>query len=490
MMRDRRGPARGNGEPVTPEEFRRAGHAVVDWIADYRERLAKGDLPVQAKVRPGEIIARLPAEAPEQAEPFEAILHDLDSIVLPGITHWQHPRFFGYFPTAASLSSVLGDLVSTGLGVVGLNWQASPALTEVEHVTTDWLRDLLGLPAQFSGVIQDTASSASFIALVSARERATAYSAAREGLQDKGAPLVVYASAQAHSSIEKAALLAGFGRKFVRPIPLDAEFRMQPAALEAAIAADRAAGFRPCAVVGTTGTTATTAMDPIAELAAIARREKLWLHVDAAMGGSAMILPECRQLWAGIDGADSIVVNPHKWMTVAFDCSLYLVRDPEHLVRVMSTNPSYLQTPMDTQVRNYRDWGIALGRRFRALKIWFALREQGALAIRERLRRDLRNAQWLAAQVDAAPGWRRVAPVPLQTVCVRHEPQGLAGDALDQHTRRWAQAINDSGAAYVTPALVEGRWLVRVSIGIEATEARHVEELWGIMRRVAERGGA
>jgi aromatic-L-amino-acid/L-tryptophan decarboxylase len=471
---------------MTPEEFRKAGHAIVDWVADYRERVAKGDLPVQSKVKPGEIIKSLPAAAPEKPEPFENILRDLDALILPGITHWQHPSFFGYFPTAASLSSVLGDLVSTGLGVVGLNWQASPALTELEQVTTDWLRDLLGLPATFSGVIQDTASAASFIAMVSARERATGYSAARDGLQSNSAPLVVYVSAQAHSSIEKAALLAGFGRHFVRPILLDAEFRMQPKVLEKAIAADRAAGLKPCAIVGTTGTTATTAMDPIDALAAIARREGMWLHVDAAMGGNAMLLPECRELWTGIEGADSIVVNPHKWMTVAFDCSLYLVRDPEHLVRVMSTNPSFLQTPMDAQVRNYRDWGIALGRRFRALKIWFALREQGVEAIRTRLRRDLRNARWLAQQVDAAKGWRRIAPVPLQTVCVRHEPPGLEGDALDVHTRRWAQAINDSGAAYLTPAVVDGRWMVRVSIGIESTEAVHVEKLWQTMRTAAE----
>jgi aromatic-L-amino-acid decarboxylase len=469
---------------MTPEEFRRAGHAVVDWIADYRERIA--GFPVQSKVKPGEIIALLPTAAPEKPEPFANILRDLESIILPGITHWQHPSFFGYFPSASSLSSVLGDLVSTGLGVVGLNWQASPALTELEQVTTDWLRDLLGLPPSFSGVIQDTASSASFIAMVSARERATGYSAARDGLQGKSAPLVVYVSAQAHSSIEKAALLAGIGRRFVRTVSLDSEFRLQPAALEEMIAADKAAGLKPCAIVGTTGTTATTAMDPIAALAAIAQREGMWLHVDAAMGGSAMILPECRGLWAGIEGADSIVVNPHKWMTVAFDCTLYLVKDAEHLVRVMSTNPSFLQTPMDKQVRNYRDWGIALGRRFRALKIWFALRDQGMEAIRARLRRDLRNAQWLAAQVDTTPGWRRIAPVPLQTVCVRHEPPGLSGDALDQHTRRWAQAINDSGAAYLTPAMVDGRWMVRVSIGIESTEGVHVEKLWQTMRTAAE----
>ena len=293
-------------------------------------------------------------------------------------------------------------------------------------------------------------------------------------------------SAQAHSSIEKAALLAGFGRQHVRAIPVDAQFRMQVPALETAIAHDRAAGLKPCAIVATTGTTATTAMDPIAPLAAIARREAIWLHVDGAMGGSAMLLPECRHHWSGIEGADSIIVNPHKWMTVAFDCSFYLVRDPEHLVRVMSTRPSYLQTPMDAQVRNYRDWGIPLGRRFRALKIWLTLREQGMEAIRARLRRDMANARWLAAQVDATSPWCRIAPVTLQTVCVRHQPPGLGGEALDRHTRRWAQAINDSGAAYLTAAMVDGRWMVRVSIGIESTEARHVEALWQTMRAAAD----
>jgi len=471
---------------VTPDEFRRAGHAMVEWVAAYRERLASGELPVQSRLAPGGLIASLPKAAPERGEPIEAILADLDALILPGITHWQHPRFFGYFPSGASLASVLGDLVSTGLGVIGLNWQASPALTELEQVTTDWLRDLLGLPPTFSGVIQDTASAASFVALVCARERASDYAAARAGLQAGGPPLVVYASAQAHSSVEKAALLAGFGREHVRAIGLDAEFRMDPLALEAAIREDRAAGLRPCAVVATTGTTATTAMDPIAAIAAIAGREGLWLHVDGAMGGSAMLLPECRHHWAGIEAADSIVVNPHKWLTVAFDCSLYLVRDPQHLVRVMSTNPSYLQTPVDTQVRNYRDWGIPLGRRFRALKLWLTLREQGAEAIRARLRRDLANAQWLAAAVDAAPRWRRMAPVPLQTVCVRHEPPGLDAAALDAHARRWTQAINDSGFAYLTPAVVAGRWLTRVSIGMELTEARHVAELWQAMQRAAE----
>lgn len=470
---------------MTPDEFRNAGHALVEWIAAYRERLARGDLAVQTTVRPGDLVRQLPTAAPEHGEPFASVLRDLDTLILPGITHWQHPRFFGYFPTAGSLSSVLGDMLSTGLGVIGLNWQASPALTELEQVTTDWLRDLLGLPASFSGVIQDTASAATFIALVCARERTTRYGAARDGLQCAGPPLVVYASAQAHSSVEKAALLAGIGRNHVRAIPVDEEYRLHVPALEAAVARDRAAGLLPCAVVATSGTTATTAMDPVAAIAAVAQREGLWLHVDGAMGGTAMLLTECRHYWTGIEGADSIVVNPHKWMTVAFDCSVYLVRDSQHLVRVMSTTPSYLQTPMDAQVRNYRDWGIALGRRFRALKLWMALREQGVEAIRARLRRDLANARWLAAQIDATPPWRRVAPVTLQTVCVRHEPPGLEGDALDRHSRRWVQAINDSGSAYMTAAVIEGRWMARVSIGAELTESAHVEALWRTMRAAA-----
>ena len=471
---------------MTPDEFRRAGHALVEWIAAYRERLARGDLPVQAQTKPGDLIASLPSAAPESPEPFDDILRDLDALIVPAVTHWQHPSFFGFFPSVAPLSSVLGDMLSTGLGQIGLTWQASPALTELEQVTTDWLRDLLGLPSTFSGVIQDTASAATFIALVCARERATGYGAARGDLQDGDASLVVYTSGQAHSSVEKAALLAGFGRVNVREVPVDEAFALRPDALEALIEEDRGAGRRPCVVVATLGTTATTAMDPIAQIAPIARRQDLWLHVDGAMAGTALLLPEFRQYGLGLEEADSIVINPHKWMGIAFDCSLYLVRDPEHLVRVMSTNPSFLQTAADAEVRTYRDWGLALGRRFRALKIWITLREQGAEAIRTRLRRDLANAQWLAAEIDATPRWRRLAPVPLQTVCVRHEPPGLEGEPLDAHTRRWAQAINDSGAAWLTPATIDGRWMVRVSIGMELTEKEHVEALWRTMLRAAE----
>ncbi|RAI59345.1 pyridoxal phosphate-dependent decarboxylase family protein [Roseicella frigidaeris] len=471
---------------MTPEEFRRRGHQVIDWIADYREHIARH--PVMAQVSPGEIRARLPAAPPEQPEDMAAVLADLDRILLPGISHWQSPRFFGYFPANAPLAGVLGDLVSTGLGVIGLSWQSGPAITELEEVVTDWMRQMVGLSPAWSGVIQDTASTSTLVALLCARERASGYAMARGGMQEGAPPLLVYASAESHSSVGKAALLAGFGRDHLRLVPTDARQAMRPEALAAMIEADRADGLRPAAVVATTGTTATTAIDPVGAIAAVAARHGLWLHVDAAMAGSAMILPECRPLWEGIEGADSLVLNPHKWLGVPFDSSLYYVRDPEHLVRVMSTNPSYLQSATDGQVKSLRDWGIPLGRRFRALKIWFVLREQGVAALRARLRRDLENARWLASEVQATPQWRLLAPVPLQTLCLRHEPPGLAGAALDAHTLGWAGRINRSGAAYLTPAQLDGRWMVRVSIGAEPTERADVAALWRAMRAAAEEG--
>ncbi|HXK03800.1 MAG TPA: pyridoxal-dependent decarboxylase [Verrucomicrobiae bacterium] len=468
---------------MTPDEFRRIGHQIVDRIADYRASVAQ--CPVMSRSAPGEIKAALPAGPPSSPESFESILADFERIVLPGLSHWQHPNFFGYFPSNGELSSVLGDYLSTGLGVLGLNWQASPALTEVEEVVTDWMRSMTGLSGAWSGVIQDTASTCTLVALMCARERATNYGLARGGLQAEPAPLVVYTSAHSHSSVDKAALLAGFGRDNVRHIANDSNYALDPGALEAAIRADLAAGRKPCAIVGTTGTTTSTAIDPIAAMARIAGGHGLWLHVDAAMAGSAMILPECRWMWGGIEGADSLVLNPHKWLGAAFDCSLYYVRDPQHLVRVMSTSPSYLRTAADEKVKNLRDWGLPLGRRFRALKLWFLVREQGVSGLQARLRRDLANAQWLAARVREAPGWRLLAPVPLQTLCVRYEPEGLAGEALDRHTQGWADRINRSGAAYLTPATLDGRWMVRVSIGALGTELRHVEALWQLMQKEA-----
>ena len=470
---------------MTTDEFRAAGHQLIDWLADYRARVA--ELPVMARTAPGDIKAHLPASPPLAPEPFADILADLERIVVPGLSHWQHPSFFGYFPSNGLLASVLGDFTSTGLGVLGLSWQSSPALTEVEEVVTDWMRQMTGLSGAWNGVIHDTASTCTLIALLCARERTTGYSLSRGGLQAEKQPLIVYTSAHSHSSVEKAALLAGFGRQNLRVIGHDPHYGIDVAALDQTICRDTAAGLKPCAIVATTGTTTSTALDPIDKLTAVAAAHGLWLHVDAAMAGSAMILPECRWMWQGIEGADSLVLNPHKWLGIAFDCSLYYVRDPEHLVRVMSTNPSYLRSSADTQVKNLRDWGLPLGRRFRALKMWFAIREQGVAALQNRLRRDLANAQWFAEQVRAAGNWSVLAPVPLQTVCVRHQPAGLEGEALDRHTLAWADRVNRGGQAYLTPAILDGRWIVRVSIGALATERVHVEALWTLMRHEAER---
>jgi aromatic-L-amino-acid decarboxylase len=469
---------------MTPDEFRSYGHRLIDWIADYRTRLA--DRPVMARTAPGEVKNQLPPSPPEQPQDFEGVFRDLERIILPGLSHWQHPQFFGYFPANASLAGVLGDYLSTGLGVLGLSWQASPALTELEEVVTDWLRRMAGLSDAWNGVIQDTASTSTLIALLCARERATNYGMSRGGLQAQERPLVVYTSDQSHSSVEKAAILAGFGRANLRLIAHDAEYALDPDPLEEAIRRDVAEGRRPCAVVATTGTTTSTALDPVAAIAAVARQYGLWLHVDAAMAGSAMILPECRWMWRGIEGADSLVLNAHKWLGAAFDCSLYYVRDAEHLVRVMSTNPSYLRSAADDRVKNLRDWGIPLGRRFRALKLWCLIRAEGVGGLQARLRRDLDNARWLAGQVRATPDWKVLAPVPLQTVCLRHEPPEVKGEDLDRHTRTWAERVNRSGAAYLTAATLDGRWVVRVSVGAEPTERGHVESLWRLMRQEAE----
>jgi aromatic-L-amino-acid/L-tryptophan decarboxylase len=469
---------------MTPEEFRRAGHQLIDWIADYRARVA--DLPVMSLLEPGAVRAQLPATPPARSEPFDTVFRDLEQIILPGLSHWQHPNFYGYFPANGELASVLGDYLSTGLGVIGLSWQSSPALTELEEVATDWVRQMVGLSAAWSGVIQDTASTSTLVALLCARERTSKYSLARGGLQEEARPLIVYVSAHSHSSVDKAALLAGFGRKNIRTIATDEHYALRPDAVAKAIEADLERGLTPCALVATTGTTTTTALDPVQGLAEIARRYDLWLHVDAAMAGSAMILPECRWMWHGVEAADSLVLNAHKWLGAVFDCSLYYVRDPEHLVRVMSTNPTYLQSAVDSRVRNLRDWGIPLGRRFRALKLWCLIREYGVEGLQARLRRDIANAQWFAEQVHGAPTWRVLAPVPLQTVCVRHEPRGLEGEALDRHTRDWVDRVNRSGRAYLTPAVLEGHWMVRVSIGAISTERADVASLWTLMQQKAE----
>lgn len=465
------------------EEFRRLGHELIDWIARYRE--GQEALPVMSRVEPGQIRARFPEEAPAQGGRAAEALAALDRDLLPGITHWTHPSFFAYFPSNSSYASILGDLACAGLGAQGMSWQTSPACTELEQVVMEWLRRLVGLPATFTGVVQDTASSSTLVALLCARERTTSFGRDRGGLQGEGAPLTVYASDQAHASVDKAVLLAGFGRENLRVIPTDDLHALRLDLLQAAIEADLAAGRRPCAVVATVGTTGTTAVDPVAGVAALARRHGLWLHVDAALAGTAMALPECRPLWTGVEEADSLVWNPHKWLGIGFDFSAYYVRDVAHLVAVMSTSPSYLRTAQDGRVANLRDWGIPLGRRFRALKGYFHLMDEGVEPLQARLRRDLAHARWLADQVDATPGWERLAPVPFQTVTLRHAPAGLDEAALTALNLRIAAAVNEGGEAYLTPSVLKGRQTLRVSCGSAATERRHVEALWAALRAAA-----
>lgn len=465
------------------QEFRRLGYQLVDWIADYRENLER--LPVMSRVQPGDIRAAFPDHPPQHGGRVAQALAALERDVLPGITHWNHPSFFAYFPSNTSYSSILGDLAASGLGAQGMSWQTSPAATEVEEVVMDWLRQMVGLSPAFTGVIHDTASTATFTALLCAREKVSEYAQNTEGLQSGEAPLVVYASDQCHSSIEKAALLAGFGRSYLRLIPTDGNHAIRLDLLQAAIEKDVEIGLRPCALVGAVGTTATTALDPLPALADLAEQHGMWLHVDAAMAGTAMVLPECRWMWEGIERADSLVFNPHKWMGVGFDLSAYYVRDPQHLIRVMSTNPSYLRTAQDGQVSNFRDWHIQLGRRFRALKLWFYLMDVGVEGLQSRLRRDLENTSWLKEQVDAAADWERLAPVPLQTLCLRHLKPGLDEAGLAQHNLEIARRINEGGQAYLTPSLLKGTQILRVSIGAEATERRHVEALWKALKQAA-----
>ena len=386
-------------------------------------------------------------------------------------------------------------MAASGLGALGITWQSAPALTEVEEVVVEWMRELTALPASWQGVIQDTASSACLVALLAARERATNYSETRGGMQDQSAPLTVYTTRHAHSSIPKAVALAGYGQDNLRFVGVDpVTYAMRPEALARALEEDvTASGARPPSWPASAP--GTTAVDPLAQIVPLARRYGMWVHVDAAMAGSALLLPEMRWLTDGVEGADSLAWNPHKWLGTVLDCSLLYVADPGHLIRVMSTDPSYLRSAVDGEVTQYKDWGIPLGRRFRALKLWFHLRLDGAEAIRARLRRDLDNARWLAEQVSSTPGWRVLAPVNLQTVVLRHEPAGVVSDtgavldagALNAHTLSWVNSVNASGAALVTPSLLDGTWSVRVSIGAEPTERQDVEELWRLLQQAAER---
>lgn len=467
---------------MTPEEFRQHGHALIDWIADYRARVEA--LPVLAQVAPGDIRAALPQHPPEHGEPFEAMLADVERLILPGVTHWQSPNFFAFFPANAAEPSILGELLSAGLGVQGMLWATSPACTELETVVMDWVIDLLGLPETFrstgngGGVIQDSASSATLCAVLAARERATAYATNARGGNGR---LVVYTSTQGHSSIEKAVKIAGIGAENLRLIPVDQQFRMLPGALAGQLAADREAGLVPCLVCATVGTTSAGAVDPLPEIGQICREQGVWLHVDAAWAGTAALCPELRQIHAGLELADSYCVDAHKWMFTNFDCDCFYVADRKSLINTLTILPDYLrnQATESGAVIDYRDWHVPLGRRFRALKLWFVIRHYGAEGLRQHIRRHVELAQIFAGWVEADERFEIVAPRSLSLVCFRHR----GGDSANQ---RLLDRLNASGALYLTGTKLNNQFVLRMSIGQTRTEMEHVARAWELIQAEAE----
>jgi len=467
---------------MTPDQFRRHGHAVVDWIADYYSRIES--FPVLSRVQPGQVRSSLPPSPPARGGQFDAILADVEKLILPGITHWQSPNFFAYFPANASGPAILGDLLSSGLGVQGMLWATSPACTELETHVLDWLVEMLNLPRNFlssssgGGVIQDTASSASLCALLAARERATNFASNRRGCDGK---LVAYTSTQAHSSIEKDVQIAGLGRDNLRLIDTDQNFAMRAEALARQIAEDRRAGLVPCFVCATVGTTSSNAIDPVAEIGRICRENNIWLHVDAAMSGTAALCPEFRHIHNGVEFADSYAFNPHKWMFTNFDCDCFWVADRAALINTLSVLPEYLknQATQSGAVFDYRDWHLPLGRRFRALKLWFVLHHYGVEGLRRHIRRHVEIAQELLGWIQADPRFEVMAPAPLNLVCFR-----LIGP--DQANEELLRKLNASGRLYLSHTRLNGKFTLRICVAQTNTEIEHVKAAWDEIRRTVE----
>jgi aromatic-L-amino-acid/L-tryptophan decarboxylase len=407
---------------------------------------------------------------------------------MPGMTLWNHPGWFAYFPGNNSPPSVLAEMLTATIGAQCMSWATSPAATELEQVVMDWIRQMIGLPDQFVGVIQDTASTATLVALLTARERVTGYRSGAEGLATVGERLTVYASAEAHSSVEKGVKLAGYGVDSLRRIPVDSAYAMEPGALADAIAQDRAEGCRPACVVATIGTTSSTAVDPLPAIAQICRRQGVWLHVDAAYAGTAAIVPELRHYFEGMEAADSLVINPHKWMLVNFDCSAYWVRDREALLRTFQLTPEYLRTTHDTEVVNFRDWGIQLGRRFRALKVWFVVRSYGVEGLRRLVRSHVELAQELAREISRSPDFELMAPVPFGLVCFRYRPAGLAPDdpLVDRLNQELLERVNATRKVHLTHTRLGGRYVIRLVIGQRQTERTQVDETWQLFQKLAQ----
>jgi aromatic-L-amino-acid decarboxylase len=465
-------------------EFREWAHRMADRMADYYQDIES--FPVKSKVKPGEIKAQLPLAPPAGSEDMNKIISDFERIIMPGITHWQSPNFFAYFPANGSYPSILAEMLTAALGAQGMVWDTSPAAAELEETVMNWLRNMTGLPAYWEGVIQDTASTSTLVAILSAREKLTSYSINENGFEgtDK---LRVYCSTEAHSSVDKAVKIAGIGRKNLVKIPTDLRYQMDVRQLRKAIASDIAAGFVPLCVVAALGTTGCTAVDPLSEIATVSQEFNVWLHVDAAYAGTALLLPEYRWMINGIEKADSFVFNPHKWMFTNFDCSAYFVKDKEALIRTFEILPEYLKTGNRGLVNDYRDWGIQLGRRFRALKLWFVIRSFGVSQLQEKIREHIRIARWFEQQILVHPDFEILAPVTLSLVCFRFKPTGAEeSEKLNQLNESLMKELNASGKLFLTHTKLNGQFTLRMSIAGTLTEQQHVDKAWELMCETAK----
>lgn len=467
---------------MTAEEFRKHAHELVEWITDYLENKEK--YPVKPRVKPGEIFGRLPDGAPQEPEPFEKIQKDFDEIIMPGMTHWQSPNFFAYFPANSSPPSVLAEMLTATLGAQCMIWDTSPAAAELEEKMMIWLRDLTGLPDDFEGVIQDSASTATLAAIITAREKSSGFLINEQGFP--GSPVLrVYCSGQAHSSIEKAVKICGIGKANLVKIPVRKDFSMDPVLLEKAVSDDLRKGYRPCCVVATIGTTGTTAVDPLREIGEICSRNGIWLHVDAAMAGTALILPEYRWMTDGREYIDSFLFNPHKWMFTNFDCTAFFIKDAGRLIRTFEILPEYLRTRTRGQVNDYRDWGIPLGRRFRALKLWYVMRSYGAEGLREKIRNHIEYAANLKNLILAEDDFELLAPVVINVVCFRYKPAGYSEEKLNALNEQLNHALNDSGKIYLTHTILNGIYTLRMVTAQTDLTSAHVEKAWELIKTTA-----